>query len=607
MKRSTTSTRTTVLLLLLYWGRLSGLFLIAAGTGLGCAKTSPADTEKAEPGFWQKLKTALNSPSTELVDTAGSDAGVYRWIDREKLGPVKGRPLGPPSVTERYGIAYDLMHPNERQWSAKLAKSGVANPGRHQDKIKVWHNRAKDTSLSNKLAPNIKVFGWHPYWMKTAYTNYRFDLLSYLAWFSYSIDSTGQHRDTEVMKAWLNAKPLVDAAHARQCKVLLTITNHTPGGNKALLKSPELQDALIADLLPLLEKGKGDGIDVNFEFIPPKHAPFMAAFIKKLSQALKNANPAYVLTVDLPAYDRTGAYDLPELDKYVDLFILMGYDYYSTNSKSDGPMAPLDAQNGHSVRHSVERYLKADVKRTKLILGLPYYGAVWTGQSPLLGQADPSLKLRERLAYSEIKATYRTQKPTYDAERWSGYYMTFNRDSNYYEKCWFDDSLTLSRKYDWVLQQKLAGTGIWALGFDDGHPELWNLIAAKYASDTLLVYRDPLLDSRYFRLSKALLEYRSLLVVAGVFILVFLVAGLVIALFDWRVREVFFQNKTLRLLYTLSGFAIPLCIYAFYLYVSGHALPGSDKLPALAFGLFMGVCLTLYINHFFEKNRRILP
>jgi spore germination protein YaaH len=45
---------------------------------------------------------------------------------------------------------------------------------------------------------------------------------------------------------------------------------------------------------------------------------------------------------------------------------------------------------------------------------------------------------------------------------------------------WYDDSISLSHKYDWVKNKKLSGVGIWALGYDHGDTELWELLANKF-------------------------------------------------------------------------------------------------------------------------------
>ena len=45
---------------------------------------------------------------------------------------------------------------------------------------------------------------------------------------------------------------------------------------------------------------------------------------------------------------------------------------------------------------------------------------------------------------------------------------------------WYDDSLSLSLKYQFAKEQQLAGVGMWALGYDEGHDELWGAIESQF-------------------------------------------------------------------------------------------------------------------------------
>lgn len=537
-------------------------------------------------GFWDQLKSVLQR---------GKNAGVAS-----------------KSVTEKYDWYYDWIHQEEFKLYDSLSKVGVVNWDRYQNIITLQVKAGNDSLAAKKLAPNIKMFGWHPYWMGSAFESYQFNLLSYVAWFSYNINpETGNYNNADVIRDWADpekAGKLVELAHGHQCKVLLTITNHTSKGNKDFLTNPLAQQVLMDSLIRLIQLREADGVDVNFELVPDGLEEEMTLFLQALSQRLKGKNKDWVLSVDLPIYDVFGTYELDKLAEYVDLFIVTGYDYYNGKSRTDGPVAPLNApMNQHSIRHSVNKYLQAGLKKEKLILGLPYYGAVWTAKSAQPGLLDSTLLFKQHMTYRALQAKYCINEPGFDWERMSRYYVQYNPDSSWYEKCWFDDSITLGRKFDWVLQQQLAGVGIWALGYDNGHTELWNMIRDKYASDTNLVYQEPYIESRYYNLSRSLMEYRSLIAVAGIFVVVFLLLGLVVALFDWRVREVFFQNKTLRLLYALAGISVLLSVYAFYLYVNEKPLFDENNLLALGIGLVLGVCATLYISHLFEKNRKSLP
>jgi len=47
---------------------------------------------------------------------------------------------------------------------------------------------------------------------------------------------------------------------------------------------------------------------------------------------------------------------------------------------------------------------------------------------------------------------------------------------------WYDDSLSLSLKYDFAINNDLLGVGIWAMGYDGSNPELWDLLSAKFGA-----------------------------------------------------------------------------------------------------------------------------
>lgn len=436
-----------------------------------------------KPGFWEILRSVLSKKAPESDDTK--------------------------SVPEQNERVYHSIYSDEIRLYDSISRLGVSDWDRYQNIIT---HKCKQTELH--LAPNIKVFGWHPYWMGNAYKSYNFKLLSYIAWFSYNVDpKTGSYDNPDVIDAWKQAGDLVNAAHADSCKVLITITIHTLDGNTTFLNNTKSQNNLIDSLIFLLA-GRGDGVDVHFENVLNGLQEEMTVFLTNLSQKLKKANPEYVLIVDLPMYDRNKTYEIQKLDPFVDLFLVTEYG----KSRKYRPIAPLDAAGGpYTIKHYVNQYLQGGLKKEKLLLGLPYYGELWNSQLPTPSAWDSTLTFNRHMTYREIKDRYRLEKPQYNLESWSGYYVRRNPDSGYYEQCWFDDSLTLRRKYDWVLQEKLAGIGIWALGNDNSYTELWGLIDNMFTVNKEVSDLEPSSKSKYYRILKSLTEYRSLIAVAGVF------------------------------------------------------------------------------------------
>lgn len=510
------------------------------------------------------------------------------------------------TIEDKYGPILSLIHGDELMLYDSLREVGVVNWDDYQD-IEDIHFEYADTTL----APNIQVFGWHPYWMGTAYQNYNFQLLSHVSWFAYHIDpATGSYNNPDVIEGW-RTKELQTFAQEQNpnTKLLITVASHTTAGNREFLRNERGQFKRLADtLLLLLNEGGGHGIDINFELMPSGYEKAMTDFIEYLSGRLKTDSLGYLLTVVLPKVNKPRVYDIERLQEFVDYFLITGYDYHTGGSPRDGPIAPLRSSGPYSIESTVYEYLEDGLDREKLILGLPYYGAVWEGESPQVGVRDSTLRFVKHKTYRAIEAEYCLKgTPSYDLESWSAYFLLPNADTTAYEKVWFDDSTTLARKYDWVLENELAGIGIWALGYDHGDPRLWQLLETKYASDTLITYRDPYLNSRVFNLADTLYEYKTLVTIAAIFLILFVALGLIASLYDWRVREVFFSNKTLRMIYILASFAVLLGLLIFISYVNEKPLISSESILPLLLGLLGGGVLTVLISRWFNRHRKQLP
>jgi len=115
----------------------------------------------------------------------------------------------------------------------------------------------------------------------------------------------------------------------------------------------------------------------------------------------------------------------------------------------------------------------------KLLLGVPYYGAEWITEN--LKFPSTSRGFVDYLSYRESKRlARRAEDGDLDGSSMSKFYAYSDGNSNY-RQMWFEDSTTLAAKYDWIKNKKIGGVGIWALGYDNGHDELWKLLAEKFA------------------------------------------------------------------------------------------------------------------------------
>ena len=124
-----------------------------------------------------------------------------------------------------------------------------------------------------RLRPGAVVFGWHPFWMGTAYVNYDFALLTHVAYYGYQ--ATDQGKLQLPTPAGQGPKDFI--AHARRqnpaCKVLLTISYPGAEGSTSLLgpNGTANQDRLIEAIVEEVAATRADG--VNLDFCPPDQKP----------------------------------------------------------------------------------------------------------------------------------------------------------------------------------------------------------------------------------------------------------------------------------------------------------------------------------------------
>ncbi|WP_348740198.1 glycosyl hydrolase family 18 protein [Tenacibaculum sp. 190524A02b] len=335
----------------------------------------------------------------------------------------------------------------------------------------------RKSSVKNKQT-NYKTFGWHLYSNGSSYTSYNFSLLWGISYFSYSLNpKTGGYN---TIHQWKTTK-LIDSAKAYNCKVFLSVSSFGETSNSIFLKNKLAQDNLTKNLIDLLAYRNANGINIDFEEVPSKHKKAFTNFIINLSTALKKVNPNYQVSLCLYAIDWHNVFNIKAIDKHIDFYTLMSYDYYGSFSKIAGPIAPLNTtpQFGRGVKSSVNYYFNKGVTPEKLIVGIPYYGVEWlTTEKNIPSKVK---KFKTHLSYKTIMNEYIQPlniSIEFDSTSASNYITL--KDKNYYKEIWFEDTTSLSIKYDWIKSTKISGVGIWALGYDEGYTELWHLLDNKF-------------------------------------------------------------------------------------------------------------------------------
>lgn len=373
-----------------------------------------------------------------------------------------------PSIHQRESEFY-------RTNPERVGSEVVRSEGKHHASLK------KGESL------NGIIYGFHPYWMNGAEVNYDFSLLTHLAYFNGDVDAaTGNFSSTH---SWSSAAA-VTKAKQHGVKVHFTITQFSD--HTTLFNSYPSKMNLIKNIIAQINVRGADGCNVDVEGtsgFTTALADSFRMFIKTLGDSLHARGKE--LCVELPAVDWSSGWFVfgPAFFSFVgnsaDHYFLMAYDYWWSGSSTAGPVAPLRSSQVTSSWHalrSIHTYLSKGCPPKKLIAGFPYYGLDWpTVSSAAMAAATADANSR---TYSVVKNNYIDTIPP-SRQFWSSTYNT--RYYSYvsgstWRQTWYDDSLSLSMKYDSIRALNIAGTGMWALGYDGAEKELWNALRRSFVT-----------------------------------------------------------------------------------------------------------------------------
>ena len=460
-------------------------------------------------------------------------------------------PLDQKNIFTSYGYLYDAINGSD---------DFINSSNFYWDSIqKVYYVRDRKYS---KIKPENEVFGWHPHWMGTAWKSYPFELLSTISYFSYKVDpKTGSYTNSNQMDDW-RTTAMIDSAKAKKTKVLLTVSSHGFKNNNSFLGDQAKWGVLIDSVTNLLLYRNADGVDLNFENLPylkrGSFNRFVKEFRKRLNQKITDKTP--IISITLPAVDSREIFDVVELQNYIDLFVIMGYDY-NTGPQLQGAVAPLIPfeTKGVSLNNTLKFYLNNGIEPSKTVLALPYYGSMWEGAIDEDGAT--SSMFERKVTYREVMSIFNDEfviknnlSPSLEKNSMTNYFNIVYPD-NTTKEVWFDDDYTLGKKYDFAITNNLRGIGIWALGYDNGYNQLWDVIESKFATDAIPVI-DPVSEMQGYpiRVSQYILEKKNLLLTISIFFLCAVTIGFILTLSDWKVRDSIVKNQFHRLIMVMIVF-----------------------------------------------------
>lgn len=280
-------------------------------------------------------------------------------------------------------------------------------------------------------------------------------------------ESTGNF---DRLNGW-DTNPVIEKAQKSGSKVYFTVLISGKNTKSPLLFNPEIRQKSINNILTLLKKRNADGINISFKYLPKVDKVQFSEFLRLVHKSLKAENQSYKVFITLPRTNFDGAYDVEELNKYTDRYFI---DFASNTAPKGAPLAPLTGKGPQTIDASYTWYLAHGITADKLLIILPYRG-VKSAVDPI--SLAPKL-FSGYLPFSQIKSM--TQSTAYySAANETAYIDTVYHDLSSY-RIWYDDESTLSKKYNYILKNNVAGIGLYYINYDDSYTVLNDELMYKF-------------------------------------------------------------------------------------------------------------------------------
>jgi spore germination protein YaaH len=333
------------------------------------------------------------------------------------------------------------------------------------------------------------VFAFVPYWFIGKTGPIQYDKLSTIAYFGAEVTHDGMINETEPGYTTLfrpDAQSMFADARRHGVKVVMTYRVFNEEQINSIILNPANRDRAIANMIRVAKEQQMLGANIDFENHEHPTDVTRAAFsefVQLATQRFHEQLPGSEVTVSTYAAAARWQklYDVGQLAAVSDGLFVMAYDFYTVNSGTAGPVAPLHGyphKYWYDVAVAVEDHLKV-APADKLILGVPYYGYDW----PTVSNTPNSKVTHGRATTSTYRSSVEDPANHSGSRQWDEAakvpFYTYQKDG-VWRTTYYDDVQSLAQKYDLINQQNLKGVGIWALGQDGSRPELWQLLADKF-------------------------------------------------------------------------------------------------------------------------------
>ena len=285
--------------------------------------------------------------------------------------------------------------------------------------------------------------------------------------------TVGTHFDIDPTNGPIWAREVSTAAHAAGSKAVLMVGGAGEYAGWIGAASPPNRDVFVANLLAVMDDLGYDGLDLDWEPLPVGDQPDFQA----LAQALRAARPQMILTVPLGWINANFAADpdpfYGEIAPLFDQVNVMTYDMAGAwggwQSWHSSALLGAGGSTPSSVESSIAYYRGAGVPRSRLGIGIPFYGTCWRNVTGPRQSGGSVVASDNVLGYRNIMTDYHDDgRYAWDEEAlvpWLGSTTSFGpAQCNFLS---YDDEDSIAAKGAYVRQHGLGGAIIWTIA--QGH------------------------------------------------------------------------------------------------------------------------------------------
>ncbi len=306
--------------------------------------------------------------------------------------------------------------------------------------------------------------------------------------FSYSVESSG----TLTANDPVNDTVLIDLARTNGIKVVPTVASGWETHNLArILADQKLRSAHIDAIMKVARQSGIDGIDLDYENLPPEATKQYTSFVTTLANQLHAEGKILSVTVppkigpDDPCVSCRFA-DYAALGAVADRFRVMAYEFHGKGG-APGPIAPVWWMR------QVVTYAASQVPRERVMLAIHLYAYDWGGKdTPALWWSEVQ-SLRERYRNETGYADYDGRGVV--GENWMTYTIPpprllqcdrhdddCVRNPGEQHSVWYVDARYVQASWEIVRDLQLGGIVLWRPGGED--PAIWDILAPPVIATT---------------------------------------------------------------------------------------------------------------------------